>query len=190
MPGHILILSGWRGVGKTSVCEHIIFAARRASWDVAGLISPPDLSSGEKRSILVQDLRTGERRKLARSSGSDDNTLDSLTPAWVFDPGQLAWGDAVLRDAVPCDLLVIDELGPLELLSDEGWQAGIEAIDSGNYRLALVVIRPELLEVACWRWPMAETMILDSYADIPSVATTITRRYFRLSQAEDNQTEG
>jgi nucleoside-triphosphatase len=189
MSGHTFLLSGWRGVGKTALCEQVVLAARQASWDVAGLISPPDFSGEKKVGILVEDLRTGERRPLARLPGFGDDNLSSLTPAWVFDPVQLAWGDTVLHAAVPCDLLVIDELGPLELLSDEGWQAGVNAIDSGSYRMALVVVRPELLDAACRRWPQAETIVLESSADLSSVVTTITQRYLVPGNPGESKTE-
>jgi len=50
-------------------------------------------------------------------------------------------------------LLIVDELGPLEFIHAKGWLSGLVALDSFRYRLALVVIRPELMEAAQTRWP-------------------------------------
>ncbi len=51
----------------------------------------------------------------------------------------------MLESATPCDLLIVDELGPLEFERNEGWPAGLAAIDSAAYKVGVVVIRPELL---------------------------------------------
>jgi hypothetical protein len=61
----------------------------------------------------------------------------------------------VRAQAVPCGLLVVDELGPLEFERAQGWLSGLTALDSGEYELGLVVIRPELMGAALARWPEA-----------------------------------
>jgi hypothetical protein len=43
----------------------------------------------------------------------------------------------------------------LELQHSRGWIEGIEALNGGEYRAALVVIRQELLETARQLWPQA-----------------------------------
>lgn len=53
-------------------------------------------------------------------------------------------GQSVLEISLPCDLLIVDELGPLELTHQMGWRAALEILPRAGYRLALVVIRPEL----------------------------------------------
>jgi hypothetical protein len=45
-------------------------------------------------------------------------------------------------------VLVVDELGPLELVRNQGWTAGLDVLRAGRYRLALAVVRPSLL--ACF----------------------------------------
>ena len=57
----------------------------------------------------------------------------------------LIWGNHVLSNSTPCDLLVVDELGPLEIDRGTGWQAGLAAVDSKEYAVAVVVVRAELL---------------------------------------------
>ena len=47
------------------------------------------------------------------------------------------------------DLLIIDELGPLELIHQTGWQAARDVLRSKDYSLGLVVVREELRSVFC-----------------------------------------
>jgi len=138
----IWMVTGPRQVGKSSFCRGMAEAARQADWDVAGLLSPAQIEQGAKTGILVEDLRTGESHRLAsvcRQSPEDIPFGD-----WYFDPQTLAWGNRVLASSPPCDLLIMDELGPLELTHQMGWWAALEILPRGEYRVALVVIRPEL----------------------------------------------
>lgn len=64
---------------------------------------------------------------------------------YCFDPEALAWGEDVILNAVPCDLLVIDELGPLELTEGRGWVAALDILRRREYGLALIVVRLALV---------------------------------------------
>jgi nucleoside-triphosphatase THEP1 len=154
MIGALTILSGPRGSGKTTLCRDLAAAARRSGREVAGVISPARLLEARKVGIEALDLRSGESRQLAWKHDSARPGMLELG-TWSFDEAVLAWGNAVLRSATPCGLLVVDELGPLELLQGRGWIAGLDAIASGDYDRALVVVRPGLLEQARARWPGA-----------------------------------
>lgn len=155
MNASILLVSGARMAGKTTLCRRLVDAARSRGWHVAGVLSPARFEGGIKTAIEVEDISTGERRILAQSGAGE-----ALTPGWVFNPAALLWGDEVLGRATPCDLLVVDELGPLELVASRGWRAGVAAINTAQYRLALVVVRPELIPAARTRWSRASQVTL------------------------------
>ena len=72
----------------------------------------------------------------------------------------------MLSAAADCDLLVVDELGPLEFESEEGLIQGMWALDDGHFRLGLVVVRPRLVHAAQARWPTATVLTLHGPAEI------------------------
>lgn len=154
------MLTGWRGTGKTTLCQRWVEAARLAGWDVAGVISPARLDGGEKTGIQVENLRTGERRLLA-SRVAGELVGYNLGP-WTFDPLALEWGNQVIAVATPCSLLVIDELGPLEFEQGRGWTISFQVLDRGDYSQALVVIRPECREKFLSRWTQAKEIDITS----------------------------
>jgi nucleoside-triphosphatase THEP1 len=151
------VVGGPSGSGKTSYCQQLIDQAQQRGWVVTGILSPALFDGATQTAILAQDLTTGIQRPLAipRSVTDSDQmpaTNPLCTPRWRLDPEVLAWGQTVLAAADPqADLLVIDEIGPVELRQHQGWTAAIQAIQSRRYRRTLVTLRPSLLDWA-YRW--------------------------------------
>ena len=173
----ILLISGWRGVGKTLLCQRLVTAARAAGWDVAGLLSPARVVAGEKTGIEVEDLRSGQQYLLA-SRLAEELQGTRLGP-WTFNDEKFAWGNQVLRSAVPCDILVIDELGPLEFDFGQGWVEGFRVFDSQLYHLAIVVVRPEYVDRFLGRWPDAVESHISNQSEINAQVASLTK-YFPL----------
>ena len=146
MDVNLWIVTGWRGSGKTTFCRALLQRARLSGWDAAGLLSPAVFQGRIKYSILAEDIRSGERRLLATAHPQTETDL--AFGQWFFHRNTLDWGNRMLQSSVPCDLLVIDELGPLEFNLSSGWVSALEVIRTAQFRLALVVIRTELLEQA------------------------------------------
>jgi len=152
--GNLWILTGPRGTGKTTLCRRLAAEAHALDWDVAGVISPAVFRGTEKAAMEVLDLRSGESRQFARRPLDEQGDPKAHT-GWVYDQIALAWGNDVLSKAVPCDMLVVDEMGLLEFETECGWNSGLAAIDSRLYRVGLVTVKPELLAAARKRWPFA-----------------------------------
>lgn len=159
--GNTFLISGRSGCGKTTFCTHFLEGLPEticSSWRIRGILSPPLMRGGERCGILAVNLETNERRQLAtRNHGEEDGIH---TTRWRFNPQALRWCNRVLAGAIPCDLLIIDELGPLEFEQGRGYLEGLKAVDSGQFQLALVVVRTRLLERALERWPSADRIDL------------------------------
>ncbi len=157
--GKIIILTGDIQSGKTSLCQELAQKAKEEGIQLAGLLSPGVFEEGKKTGIDVINLKNWEQRHLAVLKEKDQTELE--TRRWSFFPEIIQWGNQALINAVPCDLLVVDELGPLEFNRGEGWISGLAAVDSGSYQSALVVIRPSLLKMAGQRWEISQVIDLD-----------------------------
>ena len=152
MTGRIVILTGERGVGKSTVCHKTIALTQARQYTCGGIITLccPD---GSREAL---DVSTGNVRRL---------TLEPDVPSGVtqgrfrFDPEALAWGNDVLTHVLACDLLVVDELGPLEVEHGEGWLKAFDVLREAKFTLALVVVRPELLVQVQFRLPASATAV-------------------------------
>jgi nucleoside-triphosphatase THEP1 len=106
-------------------------------------------------SRFVVDLSTGERFPFgsrgapcaaASAANGSAATTDEALPGWQLDAEAWARGNRILLASTPCDLLIVDELGPLELRAGRGWIEAFTALGSLDYRAALVVCRPWLVD--------------------------------------------
>jgi nucleoside-triphosphatase THEP1 len=154
----LYILSGPREVGKTTFLRHLLTKKKSSNLDCAGVLSPAVFENGQKTGIDLLDVRSGAVQKLANLRHNEQKGI--FTERWMFEAESLSWGNEILGHSTPCDLLIVDELGPIELERGQGWQAGITALNSGLYLVGIVVIRPELLRQAYAIWPNARLITL------------------------------
>jgi nucleoside-triphosphatase THEP1 len=117
-----------------------------------GVLSPARLNAGGvKIGIDAVDVATGERRELADYVAGGGETIGPYT----FRQEALAWAIARLEEAVAggqrggdAGLLVVDEVGPLELVHQGGFAAILEPLaDPERVPHALVVVRQQYVDV-------------------------------------------
>jgi len=152
----LILVTGLSGAGKTTWCTQIVKEAETLGFSVEGILSPGVFDGKRKIGIEVLDLSTGIRKQLARLREGGRGEIS--TPRWVFDPDALEWANQVLANASESDLLIIDEIGPLEFLRNKGLVQGLERLDRGDYQVACVVVRSSLLPKALQRWPDAHVV--------------------------------
>lgn len=183
--GRLIILSGPRAAGKTTLLQKAIDQLRRDVRDIAGILSLPVEENGNRIAIDGLDLRSGETRRLAIRNTTGKGNLK--TANWKFDPETMRWADGVLHRSTPCDLLLIDELGVLEFVRGQGWVSGLKALDDGAFSTAIAVIRPELLKRARERWSISEVVWVEP--DTRSAALThmleTTKKLLSISHHHD-----
>jgi len=148
----VVVLTGKRGVGKTTVCRETVALARGRGHECAGILT---LARDGIRDVY--DVRDGETRRLTRRPGYDSAVVQGR---FRFDPETLRWGGDVLARSVPCDLLFVDEIGPLEIERNRGWVVAFDVLRSGAFALAVVVVRPELVSRAQRRLPGLDSEVL------------------------------
>ena len=176
-PSRIYLITGDINSGKTSFCStflRMLPMSAQQKWRIRGILSPPLIHQDEKHGILAVDLESGESWRLAVLNTGAPGGVQ--TQRWQFDVDTLRRCNQVLANAVPCDLLIVDELGPLEFQRKSGFMEGIHAVDSSSFSLGLVVVRSSLLEIALNRWPDAFPIQIATPAMAESAAASLLQR--------------
>ena len=148
----LALVTGDIGAGKTTAVGRVVALARARGYVCAGLWAPALVVDGRKTGIEAVDLSSGERRLLARMSLV---ATGEQLGRYSFCPDAIAWANEVLAAAVAArpDLLVVDEIGPLELERGGGLAPVLELLATGSARRALVIVRTWLLDALRARLP-------------------------------------
>jgi nucleoside-triphosphatase THEP1 len=152
IPSRIVILTGERSVGKSTVCHKTVGLAQARQYTCGGVLTLSRSNGG--RDVL--DVRSGDVSRLTLEPATGEGVIQGR---FRFDPAVLAWGNDVLSRAAPCHLLVVDELGPLEMERGRGWVKAFDVLEDTDFTLALVVVRSELLAQVQLRLPTSATTV-------------------------------
>jgi nucleoside-triphosphatase THEP1 len=142
----IIVITGDRGDGKTTLCQSLVTQAREMGKGVSGILAPSRIVNGQRTGMFTHCLQTDERRLLASLLPEEIN--GRRFGPWSFDPQVFAWGNMYLASLKKSnsDLLVIDELGFLEFDLHEGWISAFDLLSKGEYQTGVIVVRPECIE--------------------------------------------
>jgi nucleoside-triphosphatase THEP1 len=135
------LVVGEIGAGKTTLCLRVAGQARAQGWRVGGIVTRPLLApSGSRTALLAEDLWTGEEQLLAsleRDLGGPGCGRHS------FAAEAFAWACRAVEAALTggADLIILDEVGPLELAAGAGFAPVLSALLQAPCARLLVVRR-------------------------------------------------
>ncbi len=141
-PAPVIVLTGRPGTGKTTVLERIIQRLDRRGCDVAGLIQPGDFCDGAKVGFFVRDLQTDEEAPLARKTSRESGQHGT---GFQFDQAGLNLARQALASVPEGAVLVVDELGPVELRGKGHMPALRQALASRPPKVLILVVRRHLV---------------------------------------------
>lgn len=138
-----IAITGSPGVGKSTLCQSVL---NKLSCTYGGMMSGEIIMGGRRVGFDVQDISTSQRGILSHRNGVGPRVgsyyvnLDDLTNI----------GCNAIRNASIKDLVVIDEIGPMEFKSVDFVQAVEETLLSNQSML--VVLHQKT------NYPLAETI--------------------------------
>jgi len=133
----VIIVTGAIGIGKTTVCRKLIGIIQNKGYTCGGILTYKSADKG----IIVEDIQSGEKETLA----SINNVYHGpRTAKYSFNPTAIDFGIQAIDKGCFSDLLMVDEIGHLELRG-EGFVKALELIKLGAVKKSILVIRKELL---------------------------------------------
>ena len=134
-------MTGPPGVGKSTLVAKVVLKLKSAGVIVGGCTTAEKRKDGGRIGFEVRDLTTGRTGELASAASKIGPRVGRYRVNLVDLAG--VGGAGLLAAASSSELIVIDEVGPMELVSPE-FRKGIRAcIDSRKTMLAVVHERLE-----------------------------------------------
>lgn len=169
----IILLSAERGTGKSTACLRLLDLAQAAGLTAGGIVAPAVYDAdGVKIGIDVVDVAGSERRALAVV---ERDAARATVGQYRFDPQAEAWALGVLLQSLdrPLDLVIVDEIGPLELVQGRGYAPVLERLMTARCHGAIVLVRASLAETLADRLrplsPVTIPLTLANRDEVPRV---------------------
>jgi nucleoside-triphosphatase len=130
-------VTGSPGVGKTTLLLRVVEALKVRGCTIGGMISREVRLYGTRVGFEILDLADSDKhgwlahvnQKTGPQVGKYRVNLEDLNNVGV---------EAVLKAVRECDVVAIDEIGPMELFSEKFKRAVLEAVESGKLVIAVV----------------------------------------------------
>ena len=136
MRKRVLLLTGNPGVGKTTVLTKTVGALKEKGYCVGGMISREVREGGTRVGFEILDLSSGRRGWLAHINQEHGPQVGKYR---VNMEDLDAIGAEAIADAMEkCGIIIIDEIGLMELFSEKFKQATRKALESRKPVLAVV----------------------------------------------------
>jgi len=132
----VLLLTGNPGVGKTSVLMKTVNALKEGGCKSGGMISREIREGGTRVGFEILDLNSSKRGWLAHV-GQRSGPQVGKYRVNIKDLNGI--GVQAILDAVEnCDVIAIDEIGPMELFSEKFKEAVRKALESRRLVIAII----------------------------------------------------
>jgi len=137
----IILVTGPPGVGKTSVLRRAISDLKTRKYEIGGVICRDVREGGVRVGFEIMDISTGTRGWLAHKNQTTGPKVGkyhvNLTDLNVIGAGSIL--DAIKN----ADVIAVDEIGPMELLSSSFSDALLKAVESNKPLIGTIHYRLE-----------------------------------------------
>lgn len=159
----VFILTGDVDEGKTATARRIVDRLKDNGINIRGVLSTKNMNNPHKHGYFINDITSGQKAPLCSQNPAQGSIR---TGRFYFSEEGLKFGRHVLLQSLknPTDLVVIDELGPLEL-NDKGWAPAIEQLLTQSQTPQLWIVREKLVNIVMRKWHIGDITIFSTKAD-------------------------
>ncbi len=156
----IIIITGEQSEGKTSFLEKIIPMLKQSGLGIYGFIAKAYFENGIKCGYMLHDIYSGSKTNIIQT---EDFPGAIKFRRFFFNTEGIDKGRAILDSEIDFDadnILIIDEIGPLEL-DGGGWAESINKLTTLSQYNMIWIVRKKLVEVVIKKWNLTDPIVID-----------------------------
>jgi nucleoside-triphosphatase len=132
----LLLLAGDPGIGKTTVLLKVVEALKARGYRVGGMVSREVRSYGSRVGFEILDLTDGRSGWLAHVNQKTGPQVGKYRVN-LKDLNTVG-ADSIVRAVDNSDVVAIDEIGPMELFSENFREAVKRVVESGKLAVGVI----------------------------------------------------
>ncbi len=161
----VIIITGEIQEGKTTFLLELAALLHKKNIKMKGFFARGVHDKNERIGYDLENVSNGVNCSYIRNSFSEGWYRYGK---YYFSPEGLEFGKEILEGIHPdeADLLIIDEIGPVEL-KGQGWAGEIGRLVNSADIIQLWVVRKPLLKKAIRQWNIGDVLVVDIKTDNP-----------------------
>ena len=163
----IFIISGETRSGETTFLKAVVGRLKEENPEIkiGGIIAHGTDFRGERFGFHIENILTGEKQHLCSREPANEDDI-KMGRFYFYKAGFVFGNKAILDNLEQLDLLVIDEVGYLEL-KGMGWFESIEKAMAIQNLDMIFVVRKRLLESILELWQNKHFIVVDINNNTP-----------------------
>ncbi len=184
---NIYLITGKVQEGKTTFLSELVEQLKKEELRITGFLSRGFFANGERTGFTLENLNTGEQVPMA--------TVEERE-GWLkfrrfyFNPMAFKLGEKWVSSGLSQrpDLVVIDEVGPLEL-EEKGWWNVLKVLEGRVDVMQLWIVRDQSIPAVKKKWNIYEENIFLIKSTDPSKLSETLRRKLINDEANNYQSD-
>ncbi len=155
----VIIITGEVGTGKTSFLKKLIVRFEEQNIKTGGLLSKRIYQNEKLEGYDLFSIKQNKYVPLIREKCFSENDLS--LGSYYFNSETINIGNKILlEDSKLSDILIIDEIGPLEL-NNNGWANTITTILTSTKIPMIWIVRTSLLHEVQRKWGIQASLVIN-----------------------------
>ena len=157
-PVRVVVVTGPSSGGKTATVMALVENLRAKDVQVAGFVQPGEMAGERKVGFRLSDVATGEEAVLATLGERSEGDFGTR---FQFSEEGFRLGREALSRTVPDSVVIIDELGPVELRGQGHMPAVRRALAVPELLAAVIVVRRALVPSLLAELDASDAVVID-----------------------------
>ncbi len=155
----VFVITGKINEGKTALAAEIVRLLKDQRLQIHGVLSRGNADNASRNAYFARDINSGKQELLCSDQPIGK---EKQTSRFYFSETGITMGRQAIIHSIEAnaDLVVIDELGPMEI-NDLGWAPAVSYLMDNSKLPHLWVVREHLVKIMLRKWNVGKVLIFD-----------------------------